>query len=134
MDDQVRFLTDYEFPGDAEVFRLGDALTLEQVCERAAALRDQGHGNIVTYSRKVFIPLTRLCRDFCHYCTFATRPKNLATPYMSADEAVSIARQGRELGCKEALFTLGEKPELRYDIARDALNESGFSTTLEWVI
>lgn len=133
MDDHVRHLADYQAPDAAGIFRLADELTLEQVCQRAAAIRDQGHGNIVTYSRKVFIPLTRLCRDFCHYCTFATRPRNLASPYMSADEAVAIATRGRAAGCKEALFTLGEKPELRYDTARRALAELGFSTTLEYV-
>ena len=133
MDDQVQGLTRYQLPDAASVFSLADRLTLEQACQSAVSLRDLGHGNVVTYSRKIFIPLTRLCRDFCHYCTFATRPKNLASPYMSADEAVSLASQGREMGCKEALFTLGEKPELRYDIAREALAEMGFSTTLEYV-
>jgi FO synthase len=106
---------------------------LEQLCLQAAALRDAGHGNIVTYSRKVFIPLTRLCRDVCHYCTFATEPKHLSAAYMSVEEAVAIARAGKEMGCKEALFTLGEKPELRYAAARTMLAEMGFATTLEYV-
>jgi FO synthase len=108
-------------------------LPLEQLCKQARELRDRGHGQLVTYSRKVFIPLTRLCRDFCHYCTFATEPKHLASAYMSADEAVEIARQGQAMGCKEALFTLGEKPELRHPAARQALDDMGFSTTLEYV-
>jgi FO synthase len=112
---------------------MANRLDLSDLCGMAAAIRDRGHGNVVTYSRKVFIPLTRLCRDVCHYCTFATTPKQLAAPYLSADEAVSIARQGREMGCKEALFTLGEKPELRYAAARDALDEMGHATTLEYV-
>jgi FO synthase len=107
--------------------------SLDQLCGLARELRDKDHGELVTYSRKVFIPLTRLCRDFCHYCTFATTPKHLASAYMSADEAVSIARQGKAMGCKEALFTLGEKPELRHQAARDALNEMGFANTLEYV-
>ena len=106
---------------------------LEELCGQAAAIRDAGFGNVVTYSRKVFIPLTRLCRDFCHYCTFATEPKHLQAAYMDADEAVAIAARGRELGCKEALFTLGEKPELRHPAAREALAAMGFRTTLEYV-
>ena len=108
-------------------------LSLKQLCAHAARLRDQGHGNIVTYSPKVFLPLTRLCRDFCHYCTFATEPKHLEKPYLSVEEAVAIARQGAQLGCKEALFTLGEKPELRHPAARRALAEMGFANTLEYV-
>ena len=117
----------------AEIHSMAATVPLEQLCIQAAALRDAGHGNIVTYSRKVFIPLTRLCRDLCHYCTFATEPKHLSSAYMSVEEAVAIARQGREMGCKEALFTLGEKPELRYEAARKMLAEMGFATTLEYV-
>ncbi|MGK2925091.1 MAG: 5-amino-6-(D-ribitylamino)uracil--L-tyrosine 4-hydroxyphenyl transferase CofH [Lysobacterales bacterium] len=99
----------------------------------ARKLRDEGHGHVVTYSRKVFIPLTRLCRDFCHYCTFATEPKRLEKAYLSVDEALDIARRGKAAGCKEALFTLGEKPELRHRAAREALDAMGFATTLEYV-
>ncbi len=101
--------------------------------KRAASLRDEGHGNIVSYSRKVFIPLTQLCRDVCHYCTFAKTPKNLRRAYMTRDEVLAIARAGQAAGCKEALFTLGDKPEKRYDQARDELQELGFATTLEYV-
>jgi FO synthase len=99
----------------------------------AAQLRDRGHGNLVTYSRKVFIPLTRLCRDVCHYCTFATTPKKVESPYLSVDEVLELCRQGAAMGCQEALLTLGEKPELRYRAAREALAEMGFATTLEYV-
>ncbi len=106
---------------------------LAELMAAARDLRDQGHDRLVTYSRKVFIPLTRLCRDVCHYCTFATMPRHLASPYMTADEAVELAMQGKAMGCKEALFTLGEKPELRHDAARAALDEMGFATTLEYV-
>ncbi len=116
-----------------QLLELSDALSLEELCGRARDLRDRHHGDIVTYSKKVFIPLTRLCRDFCHYCTFATTPKRLSSAYLSADEAVGIARQGAEMGCKEALFTLGEKPELRHAAARQALADMGFATTLEYV-
>ena len=122
-----------DLPDPAAVHEMASTLSLEQLYGLASELRDGGHGSLLSYSRKVFIPLTRLCRDFCHYCTFATTPKHLASAYMSAEEAVSIARQGLAMGCKEALFTLGEKPELRHQAAREALDELGFSTTLEYV-
>jgi len=99
----------------------------------AATLRDRVHGNLISYSKKVFIPLTRLCRDVCHYCTFAKVPKLAGKPYMSVEEVLEIARAGAELGCREALLTLGEKPELRYRVARQALAELGFESTLEYV-
>jgi FO synthase len=99
----------------------------------AAELRDRGHGNIVTYSRKVFIPLTHLCRDVCHYCTFARTPKKITQAYMPVDEVLELCHQGAKAGCQEALFTLGEKPELRYSTARNALAEMGFDTTLDYV-
>ncbi len=99
----------------------------------AAGIRDRGFGNGVTYSRKVFIPLTHLCRDVCHYCTFAQVPRKLKAPYLSVDEVLEIARHGAAMGCKEALFTLGEKPELRYRAAREALAEMGFETTLDYL-
>jgi FO synthase len=130
---QVPHPPKFDLPSASDVLALADRLELHDLCGLACDLRDQGHDGIVTYSRKVFIPLTRLCRDFCHYCTFATRPKHLAAPYMTADEAVSIARQGQVMACKEALFTLGEKPELRHEIARRALDEMGFTTTLEYL-
>ena len=78
----------------------------------AAALRDAAHGNVISYSRKVFIPLTQLCRDVCHYCTFAQTPKRLDSPYMPLEQVLESAHAAARLGCKEALFTLGEKPEL----------------------
>jgi len=84
------------------------------LCDIAAELRDRGFRNVVTYSKKVFIPLTHLCRDVCHYCTFAQAPCTLKAPYMSLEAVLDVARAGAELGCKEALFTLGERPELRY--------------------
>jgi FO synthase len=133
INNQLPYSAGYEYPEKGELLALMKKLDLAGLCGLASDIRDQGHGGIVTYSRKVFIPLTRLCRDFCHYCTFATSPKHLAAPYMSAEAAVSIARQGQAMGCKEALFTLGEKPELRHDAARRALDEMGFGTTLEYV-
>ena len=99
----------------------------------ARALRDRRQDSLVTYSRKVFIPLTQLCRDVCHYCTFAKSPKELASAYLSIDEVLAVASQGAKLGCKEALFTLGEKPELRYRAAREWLTLHGFSSTLDYV-
>src|SRR5437764_10232719 len=97
---------------------------LDELCAVAARTRDAGRAaagrpGTVTYSRKVFIPLTRLCRDRCHYCTFATTPGRVESPYLSPDEVVAIARQGASLGCKEALFTLGDRPERRWPQAAD---------------
>src|SRR3954451_18631178 len=80
----------------------------------ARHLRSLGRGDFVTYSRKVFIPLTMLCRDHCHYCTFAKPPARLDSAFLAPDEAVAIAERGRAMGCKEALFTLGDRPEERY--------------------
>jgi FO synthase len=99
----------------------------------AARLRDLGWGDTVTYSRKVFIPLTMLCRDRCHYCTFAKPPARLDHPFLDLDEVVSIAERGRVLGCKEALFTLGDRPEDRYPVARAWLDERGYRSTLDYV-
>lgn len=101
--------------------------------KEARNLRDNGFANAVSYSRKVFIPLTRLCRDVCHYCTFATTPSKLDSPYLSLDEVLAICRDGVKLGCTEALFTLGERPELRYSTARRALKELGFDSTPAYV-
>ena len=110
--------------------RKADMRTMMQA---ARGLRDQGHGSIVSYSRKVFIPLTRLCRDVCHYCTYAQAPRDIGNPYMSRDEVLTMARAGEQAGCKEALFTLGDKPELRYRVAREALAELGCETTIDYV-
>jgi FO synthase len=100
---------------------------------RDAGLRDAGRPGIVTYSRKVFVPLSRLCRDRCHYCTFATVPGRLPTPFLSVEQVVDLARQGAALGCKEALFTLGDRPEDRWDVARDWLDAAGYDSTLAYV-
>jgi FO synthase len=106
---------------------------LERLLVIAARLRDLGHGEVVTYSPKVFVPLTMLCRDHCHYCTFAKPPAKLDAPYLTPEEAVAIARAGAEAGCKEALFTLGDRPEDRYEVARAWLDERGFGSTLDYV-
>ena len=99
----------------------------------AAALRDAAFGAVMTYSRKVFIPLTHLCRDSCHYCTFATPPRRGEPAYMSPEEVLAVARAGAAAGCTEALFTLGDKPELRYPAARAALAALGHATTLDYL-
>lgn len=125
-------------PAEVEVLlgASGDALTT--LMATAARVRDQGLADagrpgIVTYSKKVFIPLTRLCRDRCHYCTFATTPGRVHAPYLSPDEVLEIARQGAALGCKEALFTLGDAPEDRWEAARQWLEEAGYDSTLDYV-
>ncbi len=106
---------------------------LSELMAEATALRDAGWGNHVSYSRKVFIPLTELCRDVCHYCTYAKTPKRLENIYLSPEQVLAIAQAGREQGCKEALFTLGDKPELRYKAAREALDELGYESTIDYV-
>ena len=100
---------------------------------RAAAKRDAAHGRLVSYSRKVFIPLTKLCRDVCHYCTFAERPRAGRPAYLSPEAVLAIARAGAAAGCTEALFTLGDKPELRYRAAREALAALGHETTISYL-
>src|SRR4051795_3921754 len=106
---------------------------LEDLCAEARALRDEGHGRLVTYSPKVFIPLTKLCRDVCHYCTFARPPRRGERAYLTIDEVLEMARAGAAAGCREALFTLGDKPELRYRAAREELAALGCTTTLEYL-
>ncbi|MCW2494094.1 bifunctional FO biosynthesis protein CofGH [Jatrophihabitans sp.] len=123
---------------EAEVLlgaRGGDLIDL---CATAARIRDQGledagRPGVVTYSRKVFIPLTRLCRDRCHYCTFATTPNRLESMFLSPDEVLAIAEQGAAMGCKEALFTLGDNPEDRWPQAREWLDAHGYDSTLAYV-
>jgi FO synthase len=106
---------------------------LSQLMADAARLRDRGHGRLISYSRKVFIPLTRLCRDVCHYCTFAETPHAGRPSYLSPDDVLAIARAGAAAGCTEALFTLGDKPELRYSAAREALAALGHQTTISYL-
>ncbi len=106
---------------------------LAELIDAAGRLRDEGHGRHLSYSRKVFIPLTHLCRDVCHYCTFAERPRAGRRAYLSAEQVLSIARAGAAAGCTEALFTLGDKPELRYRAAREALEALGHETTIDYL-
>ncbi|MBT7952405.1 MAG: 5-amino-6-(D-ribitylamino)uracil--L-tyrosine 4-hydroxyphenyl transferase CofH [Gammaproteobacteria bacterium] len=117
----------------AEALSLAEFSDLELIIETAGSIRDQSYPDLVTYSPKVFIPLTQLCRDVCHYCTFAQAPKPGEKAYLSADQILKIARAGKEAGCHEALFTLGDKPELRYKIAREELKALGHKTTLSYL-
>ncbi|MFT7221136.1 MAG: FO synthase, partial [Candidatus Azotimanducaceae bacterium] len=118
---------------DLEVLSFADYTDTASLMTVAGEIRDRGHQNTVSYSRKVFIPLTHLCRDVCHYCTFAQVPRKLKAPYLTPEEVLKIAQEGAEAGCKEALFTLGDKPELRYKAARDGLKELGQESTLSYL-
>ena len=123
---------------EAVVLLQARGVELERLCAVAATVRDRGlddagRSGIVTYSRKVFVPLTRLCRDRCHYCTFATTPGRVPAPFLSPDEVLDIARAGAAQGCKEALFTLGDRPEERWDAAREWLESRGYPDTLSYV-
>ena len=116
-----------------EAYALAINTDLQALMGAAAARRDAAHGAVVTYSRKVFIPLTQLCRDVCRYCTFAHPPRKGERAYLTIEQVLAIARAGARAGCKEALFTLGDKPELRYRVARDELAELGHETTLSYL-
>jgi FO synthase len=118
---------------DAEIRRVAREASLDDLLAAATRLRDVGHGEIISYSRKVFIPLTKLCRDVCHYCTFAQPPSKDAPAYLSPEEVLAIARAGEKAGCHEALFTLGDRPELRYPVAREELARRGHATTLSYL-
>ena len=131
--DLLRRLERGESPSDAEALTLADFEDTRALAAVASTIRDQGFLNLVTFSKKVFIPLTHLCRDVCHYCTFAQTPSKIETPFMDLEAVLDVAQSGAQLGCKEALFTLGEKPELRYRAAREWLAEHGYATTLEYL-
>jgi FO synthase len=123
---------------EAEILLHARGADLSTLLGYAARTRDAGleaanRPGIITYSKKVFIPLTRLCRDRCGYCTFATVPGRLDSLYLSPDEVLAIAREGARLGCKEALFTLGDRPEARWKQAREWLDEHGYEDTLSYV-
>jgi 7,8-didemethyl-8-hydroxy-5-deazariboflavin synthase CofH subunit/7,8-didemethyl-8-hydroxy-5-deazariboflavin synthase CofG subunit len=117
----------------AVAYELADAPARELVAA-AARVRDAGHGDRITFSPKVFIPLTMLCRDRCGYCTFAKPPARLEAPFLDLDEVLAIAQRGADLGCHEALFTLGEEPEVRYPAAADWLAERGYASTLDYLV
>ena len=117
-----------------ELLAIGTHASLDTLVKIAGQLRDQGHGDLITYSPKVFIPLTMLCRDVCHYCTFARPPRRVENAYLNPEQVMEIARAGERAGCHEALFTLGDKPEHRYKVAREALERLGYETTIDYLI
>jgi len=110
-----------------------EARGLPALMAEARHLREQGHGRLVSYSRKVFIPLTRLCRNVCGYCTFVKGPRQVDHPYLRPEEVLEIARLGREAGCREALFTLGDRPEAVHESARAVLAEMGYASTVDYL-
>src|SRR3954469_10214335 len=110
------------------------AAPLDDLLREAAQVRDEATGTRVTYSPKVFIPLTHLCRDRCGYCTFAQPPARVQAPFLSPDEVLAIATAGAAAGCHEALFTLGEAPEARYPVAADWLASHGWSSTVDYLV
>ena len=116
-----------------EISTFVSEMTDQELHAHARAVRDKAHGTRITFSPKVFIPLTMLCRDRCGYCTFAKAPARLDHPYLEIDQVLAIAQKGKEHGCAEALFTLGERPELRYDIAQEWLTSHGYDSTVHYI-
>src|SRR6266576_6144049 len=106
---------------------------LDALLRTASALRDRGKGRTVSYSKKVFIPLTHLCRDYCGYCTFRADPTAGRQPYMTPEDVLAVAEAGRRAGCKEALFSLGDQPERNFPEAREFLGKLGFARTLDYL-
>ena len=119
--------------GEASLLISAENDQVAALCGVAAGIRDRGKGHVVTFSPKVFIPLTRLCRDFCGYCTFRQDPSSAASLYLTPEQVLDVARRGQQMGCTEALFTLGERPEQRYSEAKEWLERRGFKTTLEYL-
>ncbi len=109
-------------------------MPLADLLAAASALRDEGHGRVQSWSRKVFIPLTQLCRNLCHYCTFSQPPRPGENVYMTREQVLAVARAGRAAGCTEALFTLGDKPELRFAAAGEELVRLGHASTISYLI
>ncbi|MFZ9623710.1 MAG: 5-amino-6-(D-ribitylamino)uracil--L-tyrosine 4-hydroxyphenyl transferase CofH [Burkholderiaceae bacterium] len=118
---------------DNDLRELASEAPLDWLMTEASRLRDLGHGNRMSYSRKVFIPLTRLCRDVCRYCTFSASPSQVPAPFLSPEQVLDIARAGARAGCHEALFTLGDQPEARWPQARAALDAMGYASTIDYV-
>jgi FO synthase len=108
--------------------------SLTDLMAQASTLRDEGHGRVQSWSRKIFIPLTQLCRNLCHYCTFSQPPRPGENAYMTREEVLAVARAGKTAGCTEALFTLGDKPELRFTAAREELARLGHATTISYLV
>ena len=125
----VKMMSPHFYEASALLAQL-KARPLQELMAEARALRAAGHGRLVGYSRKVFIPLTRLCRNVCGYCTFVRGPKGTDHAYLRPEEVLEIARLGREAGCREALFTLGDRPEAVHAAAREALQSLGYGSTV----
>ena len=134
LSDIIRSAVAGRLPSVDEALALADCTDMTMLLAAAAEIRDRGSRNVITYSRKVFLPLTRLCRDVCHYCTFSRQSPSVETAYLSVEQVLETVRAGVKIGCKEALITLGEKPELRYRAARQALDAMGFETTIDYVV
>ncbi len=130
---RLNWLDEGRTPSDREAIQLAEIDDLSLLMSAARERRNIGFGRNISYSRKVFIPLTQLCRDVCHYCTFAKAPRDLAQAYLNPAQVIEIANGGKRMGCKEALFTLGDKPELRYNSAKEELRQFGYKTTLEYL-
>lgn len=131
--DQTRHATDLRDMAAADIMQRLDNMGLATLIEAAGRRTLGAHGALVTYSRKIFIPLTQLCRDMCHYCTFAVPPSRVKSPFLSREQVVAIAQAGAKAGCREALFTLGDRPEARYPAAREALAALGHADTLSYL-
>jgi FO synthase len=129
----LRAVADGRRPAAQDALRVFESAAAAPLMAVAEPLTQAGFGEVVSYSRKVFIPLTQLCRDVCHYCTFAKAPRRLKSAYLDEAEVLEIARAGAAAGCKEALFTLGDKPEERYRAARAWLDQAGAASTLEYL-
>ena len=118
---------------DGAAFTGADSSVCREMCAAASEIRDLGKGRVVSFSPKVFIPLTRLCRDFCGYCTFRQDPESASSLYMTPEEVLAVVTAGEKLGCTEALFTLGERPEQRYPAAARWLQDRGYASTLDYL-
>src|SRR5215831_1801940 len=116
-----------------EARALAEAASLDELLEAASEVREQGKGKTVSFSKKVFIPLTTLCRDYCSYCTFRKDPGQPGAHYMTPEEVLALAEQGRRAGCKEALFSLGDQPERIFPEAREFLRKQGYARTLDYL-
>ena len=116
-----------------EALALARTASLEELIEAASELRERGKGKTISFSKKVFIPLTTLCRDYCSYCTFRKDPGQPGAHFMTPEEVLSLAEQGRRAGCKEALFSLGDQPERIFPVAREFLQRQGYARTLDYL-
>jgi 7,8-didemethyl-8-hydroxy-5-deazariboflavin synthase CofG subunit len=126
-------IVDGQPPNRETAVHLAASAPLSNLLDAAAAMRARGKGDIITFSKKVFIPLTTLCRDYCGYCTFRKDPGQPGAHFMTPEEVLALAEQGRAAGCKEALFSLGDQPERIFPEAREFLREQGFSRTLDYL-